>query len=295
MNEERLKELSVIEVKQSEMDADFEGILKKQSIKRTFHWQIPATILGAVIIFCLILLTGPLNRSPVTATGEGEIKSVSYSYSDLEPTSKWLAGVRTIHNDAELEKIQTYFNEAFIVPNTLHEANHFYNVRIKFKNGETEVYEYYWGTNVEFLYERSKDIVYQLETDRVELLWLFDENSLKKDRTKFISLFVIMCLFTFMKWRIDHKMMKETGLNQKPPQHSSIWQTISYIGIGIILPFALYVLHLLHVFILIALTMLNYVICFTIERKGENSEWRKKLLLLNFIYMTCFIYVLLFL
>lgn len=286
MNEERLKELNVIEVKQSKMDADFEGILKKQSSsKRTFYWQIPTTILGAVIIFCLILLTGPLNRSPVTATGEGEIKSVSFSNFDLEPTSKWLAGVRTIHNDAELEKIQKYFNEASIVPNTLHEANYWNNVRVKFENGETEIYEYYWGTNVEFLYERSTSIVYQLATDRVELLWLFEENNLTKDRTKFISLFVIICLFIFMKWRIDNIMMKETGLNKKPPQHSSIWQTISYVGIGIILPFTLFALHLLYVFILIALTMLNYVICLTIERKGENSEWRKKLYYYLILYI----------
>ena len=294
MNEERLKELSAIEVKQSEMDADFEGILKKQSIKRTFHWQIPATILGAVIIFCLILLTGPLNTSPVTATGEGEIKSVSYSYSDLEPTSKWLAGVRTIRNNEELEKIQTYFNEKFIVPNTPNEANYMYNILVKFKNGEQEIYEYYWGIHEEFLYERSTGVVYQLATDRVELLWLFDKNSNSKDKTKFISLFVIICLFGFVNWRINNKMMKETGLNQKPPKYSSIWQTISFIGIGLILPFTLFVFHLLHIFILIILALLYYVICLTIERKGENSGWRKKLFLLDFVYMTCSFYVLMF-
>ncbi len=295
MNEERLKELNEIEVKQSKIDADFEGILKKQSVKATFNWQIPTTILGVILIFCLILVTGPLTQSPITATGEGEIKSVSYANADLEPTSKWLAGVRTIRNDAELEKIQTYFNEAFIVPNTLHDAaDHWYNVRIKFKNGETEIYEYYWGEKVEFLYAQSTGTVYQLSTERVELLWLFDGDSLTKDRTKFISLFVIICLFAFGKWRIDINMMKETGLNKKPPLHSSIWQTISYFGIGVSLPFILFALQQLHVVLLIALTMLNYIICLTIERKGENNEWRKKLLLVDFIYLTCFMYVLFF-
>ncbi len=297
MNEERLKELNEIEVKQSKIDADFEGVLKKQSVKQTFNWQIPTTILGVIIIFCLILVTGPLNQSPITATGEGEIKSVSYANADLEPTSKWHAGVRTIRNDAELAKIQTYFDEAFIVPNTLHEANHRYNVRVEFKNGETEIYEYYWvinETSVEYLYARSTGNVYQLSTERVELLWLLDEDRFTKDRNKWISLFVIISLFAIGKWRINSKMMKKTGLNKKPPLHSSILQTISYFGIGVSLPFTLFALQLLHVVILIALTMLNYFICLTIERKGENNEWRKKLILVDFIYLTCFMYVLFF-
>lgn len=292
MLEQQLKKLQSIELNEQLMNEDYVKVQQRLTKKSNFKWQVPATIAAVFVVLFFIWLTSPtLPDQQTAATGPIEIESILVSSNGIDPTSIWYPGIKKVRDEKVVEEINKLMNENG--PIFIGELNdvEWLHVRMTLKDGTSKLFLYYLDEKFEVLYEPATGYAYQIpKIDSPNIIFKHLYYDLETKKLAYITLLIPFTIL-FFRWRNEKKMLKETGLLQKLPIHSSKWQSISNLVIyGGIFIFAI-TTYKLHLFVFISLAIVNTIICLEIEKRGENNRWRKQNFLLQNSYIVTFVYI----
>ena len=278
---EKLKYLQSLEINKNSKQNDFIEIKNKLAKQTKLKWKIPTLIIAALSIMFILVLTTP--SSPIstqTASGNIVIESLLITQAEVTPKSGFYPYVQKVNGGEMLRSFNEELNDAqwtYIGPD---HTSAMYTVRLKLQTGEVRDFIYYPMEKEEVLYESSSGYAYIVPRDNPtpnniiysHLYSMYNDNKLS------LYWLIVPFLIFVIAWIDERKMMKETGLNRKPPVDSTYWQSILRI-LFIVTTVGLLFLSIIHKYqphLLLFLTpALLFLTIFTmLEKCGENNAWR---------------------